>query len=258
MCTDPKAIAVCRDGDLSSPPLVVMSLAVKTVVNRATHVNEIVMVSGIVQRNVEFDALTPTPKAFDEYFTALCAPAPPSGSAAAAAAAKGPAVTLPLDFKAATARETRMRTEANERGVLNLLLAKLHQFDPDVLVGHNLYAFALDILMHRMQHHQIAVWHKLGRLRRSKRPRAGMGAGGKESYFGALAPGRLLVDSYLTARELVREKVRVTGVRTAVTAGHSAPPRREGVADVTAPPPSLPPGIHAVSPLGDLPEAEAL
>jgi DNA polymerase alpha subunit A len=34
------------------------------------------------------------------------------------------------------------------------LLARLQALDPDVLVGHNIAAFDLDILLHRMQHHK--------------------------------------------------------------------------------------------------------
>jgi DNA polymerase alpha subunit A len=34
---------------------------------------------------------------------------------------------------------------------LNLLMVKLHQLDADVLVGHNISGFDLDILLHRLQ-----------------------------------------------------------------------------------------------------------
>lgn len=40
---------------------------------------------------------------------------------------------------------------ANERSLLNFLLAKIHSIDPDVIVGHNFVGFDLDVLLHRMQ-----------------------------------------------------------------------------------------------------------
>ena len=39
----------------------------------------------------------------------------------------------------------------SERALLNHLLNKLHQLDPDVLVGHNISGFDLDVLLHRLQ-----------------------------------------------------------------------------------------------------------
>jgi DNA polymerase alpha subunit A len=39
----------------------------------------------------------------------------------------------------------------SERALLNHLMIKLHQVDPDVLVGHNISGFDLDVLLHRLQ-----------------------------------------------------------------------------------------------------------
>ena len=39
----------------------------------------------------------------------------------------------------------------SERALLSLLMTKLHQLDADVLVGHNISGFDLDILLHRLQ-----------------------------------------------------------------------------------------------------------
>lgn len=43
------------------------------------------------------------------------------------------------------------RVDCSERALLNLLMVKLHQLDADVLVGHNISGFDLDILLHRLQ-----------------------------------------------------------------------------------------------------------
>ena len=50
-----------------------------------------------------------------------------------------------------------------------------------------------------------APWSKLGRLRRLKQPQRGTWTGAKEAFVAKAASGRLLVDTYLSARELLRE-----------------------------------------------------
>lgn len=50
--------------------------------------------------------------------------------------------------------------QASERALLCYLIARLHSLDADVLVGHNVAAFDLDILLHRLQHHKVTV-HRL-------------------------------------------------------------------------------------------------
>lgn len=50
---------------------------------------------------------------------------------------------------------------------------------------------------------QVAIWHKIGRLRRSKFPNP-KGLGRDIAFFG-LTAGRLMADTYLTAREHLRE-----------------------------------------------------
>lgn len=45
--------------------------------------------------------------------------------------------------------------QASERALLCYLIGRLHSLDPDVLVGHNVSAFDLDILLHRLQHHKV-------------------------------------------------------------------------------------------------------
>lgn len=39
----------------------------------------------------------------------------------------------------------------SERALLNRLMTELHKFDSDVLVGHNISGFDLDVLLHRAQ-----------------------------------------------------------------------------------------------------------
>jgi DNA polymerase alpha subunit A len=54
---------------------------------------------------------------------------------------------------------TMVTTCPNERTLLGCLLAKLQGIDADVLVGHNISAFDLPVLLHRLQHHKVGVHH---------------------------------------------------------------------------------------------------
>jgi DNA polymerase alpha subunit A len=102
-----------------------------------------------------------------------------------------------------------LHSAASERALLGLLLARLAAADPDVIVGHNIAGFDLDVLLHRLQATKVAHWSRLGRLKRSRFPSLGggggaFGGGAGAGALGALA-GRLLADTYLAAREYCRE-----------------------------------------------------
>ena len=48
-----------------------------------------------------------------------------------------------------------LSVQASERALLCFLMDRINTLDPDVLVGHNVSAFDLDILLHRLQHHKV-------------------------------------------------------------------------------------------------------
>lgn len=48
----------------------------------------------------------------------------------------------------------------SERALLNRLMLELHKMDSDVLVGHNISGFDLDVLLHRSQVGILASSHK--------------------------------------------------------------------------------------------------
>lgn len=54
-----------------------------------------------------------------------------------------------------------LQAQVNERALLSCLLAQLQKLDADVLVGHNIAAFHLDVLLHRMQHCKVSALHAL-------------------------------------------------------------------------------------------------
>ncbi len=47
-----------------------------------------------------------------------------------------------------------LSAQASERALLINLLARLRTLDADVYVGHNISAFDLDVLLHRLQFHK--------------------------------------------------------------------------------------------------------
>ena len=61
----------------------------------------------------------------------------------------------------------------SERALLGYFLAKLHRLDPDVVVGHNLAGFGLEVLQHRLAACNVPQWSRIGRLKRKDMPKVG-------------------------------------------------------------------------------------
>lgn len=58
----------------------------------------------------------------------------------------------------------------SERALLNLLLTKLYRIDPDIIVGHDLSGYGIELLVKRLAFHKVPNWSRLGRLKRSVIP----------------------------------------------------------------------------------------
>ena len=99
-----------------------------------------------------------------------------------------------------------MKMMHDEKALLTVLLAHVERIDPDVIAGHNIAGFDLDVLLHRMRFHKVAAWSKLGRLKRAAMPRTASGVGGREQFTGVLTAGRLICDTYLAAKELLMKE----------------------------------------------------
>lgn len=75
---------------------------------------------------------------------------------------------FPPGFDTAVERsQGRIVKLPSERALLNRLLVRIHNTDPDVIVGHNFVGFDLDVLLHRMKHNKADHWSRIGRLRRT-------------------------------------------------------------------------------------------
>lgn len=73
------------------------------------------------------------------------------------------------------------------------------KIDPDVIIGHDVAGYDFDVFLHRIAQNKLPHWSKLGRLKRANMPKFG-------SRLGASAPaaGRLVLDTMISARELIR------------------------------------------------------
>ncbi|CAG5895861.1 unnamed protein product [Menidia menidia] len=174
--------------DLPPPPLTVMSISLKTVQNPKTHQNEIVSLAALIHYRFHMDKAPPQPP----YQTHFCVISKPGDC------------IFPYDFKEAVRKKNgKVEIAATERTLLGFFLAKMHKIDPDVLVGHDIFGFDLEVILQRINVCKVPHWSKMGRLRRANMPKLG----GRGSFAEKSATcGRLVCDVEISAKELIRCK----------------------------------------------------
>lgn len=179
-------ISVVRD--LAPPPVTVMSISLKTVQNPKTHQNEIVSLAALIHHRFHMDKAPPQPP----YQTHICVVTKPTDC------------IFPYDFKEAVRKKNgKVEIATTERTLLGFFLAKMHKIDPDVLVGHDIFGFDLEVLLQRINVCKVPHWSKIGRLRRTNMPKLG----GRSSFAEKNATcGRLVCDVEISAKELIRCK----------------------------------------------------
>lgn len=90
--------------------------------------------------------------------------------------------------------------------MLEAFIAKLGIIDPDMIIAHNLCGGLFEVLLARVRQNQVQHWSRIGRFKRQQMPRVGnTGFAGSQWVPRQVSCGRLLVDTFLTAKELVRE-----------------------------------------------------
>ncbi|KAJ8385816.1 hypothetical protein AAFF_G00181720 [Aldrovandia affinis] len=171
--------------DLPSPPLVVMSISMKTLQNAKTHHNEIVALVALIHHQFPLDKAPPSPP-FQTYFCAISKPSD---------------CVFPYDFAEAVRKKNgKVEIAATERTLLGFFLAKMHKLDPDVLVSPtnplpDQHGFARSC--------RGSLVPKMGRLRRANLPKLG----GRSSFAEKSATcGRMVCDVEISAKELIRCK----------------------------------------------------
>ena len=163
----------------------------KTAVNPASHVHEVISISGVVHTKVDIDGDTPMDPSLMKRFTFIR----PLGTSCGTG--YPPVFPHDLTNEIKAAGPIGVEKCANERALLNVFFLRVFNEDPDILASHNLFGFEFDVLLSRAQANKLATWNKLGRLRRTKVPK---GIGEKD-----VASGRLLCDTYKAAKEFLRE-----------------------------------------------------
>lgn len=184
-------------GSVRPPPAVVsLSLKFKTVVNPKTHKSEIVSISAVCHKNVMLETASDQSNKHMTQLSLIRPLADPSSSAVA---------QFPRDIdKEIRSRMPELRREPNERAMLSRLFAQIGLWDPDVIVGHNAWGFDIEVLLSRAQELKVGGWSKLGRRRNGKLPSKNFSAR-KDLAIAEAVAGRLLCDTYLSAKELLRE-----------------------------------------------------
>ncbi|CDS37504.1 DNA polymerase alpha catalytic subunit [Echinococcus multilocularis] len=202
-------VLVARSDNLAlppAPPIRMVALDVKSVARKQSNSAEIISVGLLIDNHFNLDK-PGGKKAFQSHYLVL---APPRDS------------VLPYDLSKRLPTWGRqyqppsssgsgddsdvpygIDVEPNERALLGRLLTRIHRLDPDLLVGHDLWGNQLDLLVHRLVSHKVAHWHRIGRLRRSQHFVVNF----NRSWFMRHAlPGRLICDTRISARELVRSR----------------------------------------------------
>lgn len=203
---DPKNVSSIQGDGLTPPPLTVMSLSVKSFCNPHTNKHEVVALSALVETGVSADGAGRKKAAHRiSHFTSVRPLDANRGfpEAYARSAFRDERFAMKPDDAAKGIGE-KLNIALNERMMLTYFLARVQQEDPDVIVGHNLHKYALDLLISRVEHHKLGgLWSKLTRLRRGNLKPMNMGEGWNEYRMDDVVNGRLFCDTYVSAKELL-------------------------------------------------------
>uniref|UniRef100_H0XAR0 DNA polymerase n=1 Tax=Otolemur garnettii TaxID=30611 RepID=H0XAR0_OTOGA len=186
MALKPDLVNVIKD--VSPPPLVVMSFSMKTMQDAKDHQNVIIAIAALVHHNFALDKAPPQPP-FQSHFCVVSKPMD---------------CIFPYAFKEVIEKKNmKIEVAATERTLLGFFLAKVHKIDPDIIVGHNIYGFELEVLLQRINVGKVPYWSKIGRLKRCNMPKLGGRSGFGERNATC---GRIICDVEISAKELIRCK----------------------------------------------------
>ncbi|KAG9239324.1 hypothetical protein BJ875DRAFT_448380 [Amylocarpus encephaloides] len=179
--SNPRTIAPMSDSDnQDDPPLTLMSIAMRTILNVKDNKQEILAISALIYPGISLTDTTSPEKLPCKSFTIMR----PVGS------------SFPIGFDTEVKRRAKgqVKLVKQEQEILSFFLAQLNLADPDVLVGHQLEGVDFSILLSRLQAKKTSQWSRIGRMRRSAWP-GSMGKMG-ENFFAerSLLSGRLLCD----------------------------------------------------------------
>lgn len=93
-------------------------------------------------------------------------------------------------------KATTLQKVDSEKALLNYFINQLTKLDADVIVGHDLQGYLINILSERLVYHQLNTFSKLGRIKRTLLI--------KQKLERGLFTGRLVCDIKISAKELIR------------------------------------------------------
>lgn len=182
-----------EDMNKESPPIKVLSFAMKSFKNHRK-VKEISMISCLVNDQVECDKQTNNPEKNYRTFSMV---------------RKLDNIPYPFGFSDEIKKSKSAISSFNhEKGMLEFFISKIAKIDPDMIVGHGICEGMFDTLMDRIEKNKVNLWSRIGRYKRQLIPKANKKDGGSfGSYWmpRQATVGRLLCDTFLGARELIRE-----------------------------------------------------
>jgi len=194
------------------PPVSTVSIKFKTVVHPKSHKLEIVCVSAICHSNVMLEGATPTSEG-GKHMTALTLVRPHNNEVAGGAMAQ-----FPRDMeKECTTSMPELGKCPNERALLSRLFAQIGTWDPDILVSHNGWGHDIDLLLSRCVELKVSMWSKIGRRRQMRMPSSSQFGNGKDWAIAGALDGRLLCDTYISAKEFLSRETTYSLVNLAKT-----------------------------------------
>jgi DNA polymerase alpha subunit A len=180
------------------PPVVTVSLKLKTIVNPKSQKSEIVSISAICHKNVQLDTSSDESPTLMTQLSLIR----PLGTAAQLGESLA---QFPSNIDEAIKREMpQLQRMPNERALLSRFFAQIGLWDPDVIVGHNAMGYDIELLLTRCVENKVSMWSKIGRRRRITTPKFSSQSN-KEWLIADAMTGRLLCDTYITSKELLKE-----------------------------------------------------
>ncbi|TVY83440.1 DNA polymerase alpha catalytic subunit [Lachnellula suecica] len=176
----PNLITPMESDNIEAPPLTLMSIALRTVLNVKDNKQEILGISARIYHDISLTDTTSPDKLPCRTFTVMR----PANS------------SFPIGFDAEVKKRSMglVRLVKHEQEILSFFLAQLNMVDPDVLIGHQLEGVDFSILLSRLQAKKTPQWSRIGRMRRTQWPNSMGKMGGNFFAERSLLSGRLLCD----------------------------------------------------------------
>lgn len=182
-CATSQSISVCTElKTISAPPMVVLTVNVRTVLHPKTSRPEIVMIACLVNNRFPVDKRPPNPP-FNKHFCGFTRPS----------AQNWP---IGLNDKLNGFKSTKTTKMESERALLNWFLATYKNIDPDLIVTHDMNDCQLDVICDRISALKLPMWSRIGRLSLSAMPKK------TKDYF----VGRMICDIKSSAEELIKSR----------------------------------------------------